>query len=119
MVGSYGTSSHNWEAYVAQIYDMGFATTVQENKPASNLKSYPNPVVDMFTVDFSLTKEATLGIGVFDMQGRMVKTLYSGFCHDGENTFSFNKSNLRAGTYFLEIRSDQNTILHEKIVIAD
>jgi hypothetical protein len=119
MAGSYGNSG-SWDAYVAQIYDAAFATAVTENQlPVTNLKAYPNPVVDRFNVEFSLGADSKTEIGVYDMEGRIVKSLYSGFCHSGENQFSFNKANLSSGTYFLLIRTDASEVLHEKIVVTN
>jgi hypothetical protein len=119
MAGSYGNGG-SWDAYIAQIYDAGFATAVTENQlPATSLKAYPNPVVDRFNVEFSLGVDSKTEIGVYDMEGRMVKSLYSGFCHSGENQFSFNKANLGSGTYFLLIRTDASEVLHEKIVVTN
>jgi hypothetical protein len=119
MNGSYGNASNKWDAYVAQIYDAGFATAVPENHAFSKLKTFPNPVEDLFTVDFNTTRDSDLDIAVYDMEGRMVKELYKGFCHEGENEFTFNKSNLARGTYLLSIRTKDEVVLHEKIVIAD
>jgi len=122
MAGSFGGTGNAWNAYVAQIYDAGFATGVTEPQKAAalELKAYPNPVVDRFTVEFTLQSDAQhTSIAVYDLQGKVVKDLYTGFCHEGENQFSFDKSNLSAGTYFLIIRTESNEVLHEKIVVAD
>jgi hypothetical protein len=120
MSGSFG-SSGSWDAYVAQIYDAGFATNVAEvQAPPSDLKTFPNPVMDMFSVDFTLeTNSEKTDIAVYDMQGRMVKDLFCGFCHEGGNTFSFNKANLTSGTYFLIIRAGAEKVMHQKIIVAD
>jgi hypothetical protein len=120
MSGSYGNTSNRWDAYVAQIYDAGFATGITEQHSLSGLKTYPNPVSDFFMVEFSVSKDTDANIAIYDMQGRVVKELYKGFCHEGENNFSFNKSNLSPGTYFLIIRTESNkTVVHEKLVIAE
>ena len=77
-------------------------------------------MVDRFTVEFTLQSDAQhTSIAVYDLQVKVVKDLYTGFCHEGENQFSFDKSNLSAGTYFLIIRTESNEVLHEKIVVAD
>ncbi len=119
MNGSYGNTSNRWDAYVAQIYDAGFATAVPENNPIRNLKTFPNPVENLFTVEFNTDKDAKMDIAVYDMQGRMVKALFNGFCHEGENEFTFNKSNLSRGTYLLVLRSNENLTFHEKIIVTD
>ncbi len=120
MSGSYGNASNTWEAYVAQIHDAGFATNIQE--PVSKqleLKTFPNPVKDIFTVDFTSDQDVNINVSIYDMEGRVVKDLYTGFCHQGENTFWFNKANLSSGSYILRIQAGDNKLLHQKIVIAE
>jgi hypothetical protein len=120
MAGAFGNTSHSWDAYVAQIYDNTYVTGVPEHVSGmTNIKTFPNPVQDMFSLNFSMDKDARIDIAVYDVQGRMVKSLYSGWCHEGENNFSFNKSNLSSGVYYLQIKSEGNNIQNEKIVVAD
>ncbi|HXC05668.1 MAG TPA: T9SS type A sorting domain-containing protein [Bacteroidia bacterium] len=120
MAGAFGTTSNVWGAYVAQIYDAGFATGIPAATNLATVKTYPNPVMDMFSLDFSMNKdEEKVDIGVYDMQGRLVKDLYNGFCHEGENTFSFNKANLSQGTYLLLIRAGGEQVAHDRIIVAD
>jgi len=120
MAGAFGTTTNVWGAYIAQIYDAGFATGITPLVNAGSLKAYPNPVVDLFSLDFSLDKDADkVDISIYDIQGRMVKDLYNGFCHEGENTFSFNKANLSPGTYFLLIRAGAQRVMHQQIIVAD
>jgi hypothetical protein len=122
MSGAYGDANHLWQGYVAQIYDPSFATGIADGQLAVRdaVKTYPNPVVDFFAVDFTLKKDAgEVLINLFDTQGRVVKELYSGYGHEGENTLSFNKAGMSAGTYFLVIRTSSNQLMHEKIVITN
>jgi hypothetical protein len=117
--GSTGNASHSWDSWNAEIH-MNLATGIPEPvNPVSSFKAYPNPVIDIFRVEFSIEQDAKTEIALYDMQGRLVKALYSGYCMAGENSFSFNKSNLSKGTYFLSIKTNSNTVRNEKIVIAD
>jgi hypothetical protein len=118
MSGSYGNSSNTWEAYVAQIHDAGFALGVpSDTKPQLSMKTYPNPVRDIFSVDFSAIQDGKIDVTLYNMEGQVVKALYNGYCHQGENTFWFNQSNLSAGTYELIIRTSDNQLLHQKLVV--
>ncbi len=82
-------------------------------------KVFPNPISNIFSVEFSLTENVNLNIAVIDINGKTVKELYSGIATIGDNIFSFDKSNLSGGTYFLVIKSNSQTIKNEKIVIAN
>ncbi|HEV7232028.1 MAG TPA: T9SS type A sorting domain-containing protein [Bacteroidia bacterium] len=117
--GSVGNSSHAWDSWNAEIH-MPLATGIADQpKTMTSFRAYPNPVLDIFRVEFSVEKNVNVAIALFDLQGRVVKELYSGPCMEGENTFSFNKTNLSPGTYFLNVKTADNQIRNEKIVIAD
>lgn len=118
MNGMYGNSSNSWNTWIAEIYDNS-TTGMTENMSANSLSVFPNPVVETFSVEFTLTESANLEIGIFDISGKMVKELYKGKGLQGDNFFSFNKANLPAGTYFLIINNNSKTIKNEKIIIAN
>jgi cytoskeletal protein RodZ len=84
----------------------------------NEVKVYPNPIWDVFTVEFPLTESCPLNISVVDMGGRIVKELYNSVGTPGSNVFSFNKANLATGDYMLVIRTNENVIRNEKIVVA-
>jgi hypothetical protein len=46
-------------------------------------------------------------------------TLFEGLVNAGKNQFTFNKSNLESGIYYIKIMSSNRTIQNEKIVIAN
>ncbi len=117
MVGS-GNTTHLWETWIAEIHG-NITTGINENANPHNLKLFPNPVVEAFTIEFTLNENVNLEIDIVDISGRMVKELYNGKGLEGENVFSFNKANLSAGTYFLVIKNNANIIKNEKIIIAD
>jgi hypothetical protein len=117
MNGMFGNSSNEWDTWIAEIH--GTPNGVSEQTATNNLSVYPNPVIDVFTVEFEMPTTDNVEIAVYDMTGRVVKELYSGKANAGTNNFSFNKANLSAGTYFLSIKSSSNTIKNEKIIIAN
>lgn len=120
MQGSIGNANNHWDAWNAEIHSNPVVTGIQEPATSvSQLKTYPNPVTDRFMVDFTIDKPEKVAIAVYDLQGRIVKKLYEGLCQAGENNFSFTKSNLSPGTYFLIIRTNTNTVRNEKIIVAD
>ena len=118
MNGMYGTSANIWNTWIAEIHDNG-STGIEEEQSKNPVKVYPNPIVETFAVDFTLEANTNLNISIVDINGRTVKELLKGKALQGENNFSFNKSNLANGTYFLIIKSDTTTFKNEKIIIAN
>ena len=86
---------------------------------ADGSKVFPNPVTSNFSLEFSLENNCSLEISVEDMNGRLVKNLYSGKGSEGLNEFSFNKANLANGVYFIRIAADGLLKKTEKIVVAE
>ncbi|HTB05822.1 MAG TPA: T9SS type A sorting domain-containing protein [Bacteroidia bacterium] len=118
MSGMFGTASNQWDTWIAQIYDATY-TGINNISTASTTKVYPNPIIDMFKVEFTLTESIDLQMNIEDINGKVVKELYTGTGNAGDNVFSFNKANLSAGIYFLIIKSNSQIIKSEKIVITN
>lgn len=116
MNGMYGTSSNVWNTWIAEIHDNQVGIS-EQNKQAQKLKVFPNPIVESFTIEFTLENSTNLLIEVIDVNGKLVKELYNGKGVSGTNNFSFNKANLANGTYFLTIKNNSNIIKNEKIII--
>ncbi len=116
MNGMYATSANKWNTWVAEIHDNEVGIK-EKSKANSDIKVYPNPIVETFNIEFSLDNNTELNIEVIDITGKTIKVLYNGKGIHGLNNFSFNKSNLSSGTYFLVIKNNSKTIKNEKIII--
>lgn len=109
----------HWDTWIAEIH-AGIPTGINKPEELQRSKVFPNPVREStFTVAFSLGENTALQISLVDINGRLVKDLYSGTAAAGNNEFSFNKANLSPGVYILNIRSAKQLIRNEKIVIAN
>ena len=116
--GMFGNSSNKWDTWVAEIHDNEVG--IKENSISSNGgKIYPNPVVNIFSVEFALENQTQLNINITDISGKTIKELYRGKANQGTNIFTFNKANLPAGTYFLTIRDESTIYKNEKIIISE
>ncbi|MDZ4679620.1 MAG: T9SS type A sorting domain-containing protein [Saprospiraceae bacterium] len=118
MNGMYGTTSSNWDTWIAEI--TGTSTTGIENLNASSrFQVYPNPVFQEFKTRFELAEKAEISIDIYDVQGKLVQPLFKGLAHAGINQFTFNKANLATGAYFVTITLNHQIIKNEQIIIAD
>lgn len=118
MNGMFGNTSNTWDTWIAEIRD-NTTLGINETQPKEEIKVFPNPIVETFTVEFNLLENTNLVISIFDISGKLIKELYNGKGLSGENVFSFNKANLAKGTYFLIINNTAQTIKNEKITIAN
>ncbi len=115
--GSYG-SSNTYETTVAKI-GLVKNSGINESQVKTNNNSsvFPNPVTDIFTIDFDLKQRSDISIAVYDMSGRMIEMLYKGLTEAGDQRFSFNKAALKPGVYSLSIQRDGDETISKKIVV--
>ncbi|MBK9982806.1 MAG: T9SS type A sorting domain-containing protein [Saprospiraceae bacterium] len=119
MSGMYGTTSNDWATWIAEITGSGSMTGIETVNNDSKFRVYPNPAYQEFKTEFELAANAKITIAIYDDQGKLVKSLFNGSGISGKNQFTFNTSNLRPGTYFISINSNNQLLKNEKIIIAD
>jgi len=115
--GSYGTTDHKWNAWNAEVHDQS-SQGIAETGSNNGLKIFPNPITETFSVEFTLGENTVLNISLLDISGKLVKELYSGGALKGENNFSFCRSSLSKGVYFLQIKDKAGIFRNEKIVVG-
>jgi hypothetical protein len=124
LAGCYGANivspsvNNTWKTWAAEVY--GSPNLGLNNiSTSSTIKMFPNPTYDLINIYFTTeTFEKTI-IQIFDINGRVVKTLYSDVPKVGENKLTFNKDALTAGTYFVNISTTSKTLKNEKLIILD
>jgi hypothetical protein len=90
--------------------------------PLQLYASYPNPMVDMTNLVFSLPKQSSVSLGIFDAGGRRIRNLMTGQAASGYHVIPFNGKDdagmvLPAGVYFYKLVVD-NQQMTRKLVIA-
>jgi len=101
--GIVGFSSTPLKFFVKPV--LASSTSIDKGaKKSSDLKAYPNPVIDKLTVDFNTTVQ-TANIEVFDIQGRLVLS-NTDEREIGQNSVKLDVSTLNKGFYFVRIGAD-------------
>ncbi len=85
------------------------------------IKMGPNPFNQQLTINFRIGKEANLAILIFDINGKLVKTLYDAKVSNGEHSIEWNGKNtigndLNPGTYIIQFQTSNRNPLSFKIV---
>jgi len=120
LAASYGTNvsgqlNNTWKTWIAQVGDG--ASSIGEGTEASNLLVYPSPAIDLFYLEFAVKDREQHTITLHDLRGNLVKQLYQDTPNPGDYRLSFNRGQLAAGEYILSIRTNDQRIAHEKLVI--
>lgn len=93
---------------------------VANNNFVSNnfsLNSFSNPFSNSTTISFTLSQSENVILKVFDMNGRLIKTLTDNVFEEGEHQIEFNAEKINAGIYFLQFQSGE-IFQTEKLIVT-
>ncbi|HCA42052.1 MAG TPA: hypothetical protein DEP28_02225 [Bacteroidetes bacterium] len=73
--------------------------------PVSNIlhQNFPNPFNPETNINFSINKTGKTTLNIYDINGKLIKQLYSGVLNSGNYSFQFKSENLSSGIYFYEL----------------
>lgn len=74
-----------------------------------NFTVKPNPATTFAELTYSLTNDANTTIGIYDISGKLVMSLFTGNATAGEHTIMINTSNLTSGVYSIIINANGAT----------
>jgi hypothetical protein len=66
-------------------------------------QNFPNPFNPTTLIEFELLQDADVEVKVFDLAGKEVAILHSGFLSSGEYKFKFDASGFPSGIYLYQI----------------
>ena len=90
--------------------------------PAVRLASKPNPFLSSTDVSLSIVSGQKGLLAVYDVTGRLVRTLYSGYLPEGVHAFRWDgKENtglqVRSGVYFVRFQGKSNTVTGKLVLL--
>ena len=72
--------------------------------PSFNLiQNYPNPFNPKTSIEFDLFIDTDVEITVYNVEGKLVKTIFDGFLLKGNHKFDFDASELSSGIYLYKV----------------
>lgn len=111
----FNTNYNCFNNWIAQITDvkLGIYENVNNN---FKLSLIPNPVIDLFSLEFEIPIITTTRIEMIDVYGNLVKVLFEGKLQSGKNLLTFNRHAISKGTYFITIKTNNNILKTEKMI---
>lgn len=85
--------------------------------PIYHLKVFPNPAKESIIIDFQSIKKEQVTINLKDINGKVVKQVYSGNIKKGFNHILLSLNEFSNGFYFLEMNFNDYTIT-DKLIIS-
>lgn len=89
-----------------------------ENFSESGLKISPNPATNSTTISFSFSQSKNVSIKIFDVNGRLIKTLADNVFEEGEHSVEWNAEDVKTGIYFLQIQTN-DFMKTEKVIVSN
>jgi hypothetical protein len=78
---------------------------------------YPNPFNPTTTIPVTLAREAQVKLAVYDVRGRLVRTLQDGTLPAGEHSFQFQGDGLGSGAYLCRLETPQGVMTRRMTLI--
>ena len=78
--------------------------------------AYPNPFNPSTNIEFELSKSTNVSLEIFDIMGRKVAELISGYQQAGLSRVKWDAVNISSGIYFVKLRSE-GKVLTQKIML--
>ncbi|MFA6923191.1 MAG: T9SS type A sorting domain-containing protein [Bacteroidales bacterium] len=82
----------------------------------NSLDVYPNPASSSATITYTLQNTSDVNINVYDLQGRVVKSIVLTRQTKGKHNTEINCSSLSSGTYVLEYRTTEKSSTAKLII---
>lgn len=91
---------------VVDYIDVAFVSNTANLENTNDLKVFPNPIDDIINLEYALSKNETVNISIFDVQGRLLSTLLAENQFAGIQKASFNLADfgLTKGVFLLKIQ---------------
>lgn len=111
-IGDFGTPGGAWDDTLSTINDNGIGLPNE----FVLYPAYPNPFNPTTTIQFSVETQHAVSLHIFDITGRLVKTVVNGKLVSGEHIVKWNASNQPSGMYFVKLSmgSQQQT---QKVIL--
>lgn len=88
------------------------------NAQSFEIKTIPNPSSDVVRIEYTLTDIATVQLGLYDVAGRLVKSISSGTQLKGNYFFNVDVKDLTAGIYNVVLNSSKGSF-STKITVVE
>lgn len=90
---------------------------VSEPKSFTLHPAFPNPFNPSTTISYQLSADSYVELSIYDVNGRMVETLFSGVKAAGDHLIQWQAGHLPSGVYFIQLRSGNFKQIQKALLI--
>jgi uncharacterized delta-60 repeat protein len=115
---SYGSTTYYDYVTIKYIQTQGIEeSNVTAKLINDNFTVRPNPVKSLTVIRYSLSAKHKVSLNLYDISGRLVKTLVDEYKNLGNYQLTLNTNNLSAGVYFLSLETQNKRVIERLVVV--
>ncbi|MCK5136790.1 MAG: T9SS type A sorting domain-containing protein [Bacteroidales bacterium] len=116
--GGYPVGNLNYFPELKAQWETGVGVGIETlfNKTNSNLRNYPNPFNNTTIIAFELENSSNISLEVYDITGRMVRSLVSEFRTAGSHEVNFDAAGIPGGMYFYKLDNGYRVQVNNMII---
>ncbi len=95
----------------------GIEESVEKNAKLQSLELLPTPAASFSTITYSLSRPVKISLRLYDVVGRLVKLLDTGYKNTGLHKYNLDLRGLANGTYFLVIEADSEKHTSSLVIV--
>lgn len=85
-------------------------------------QNYPNPFSQQTTIHYTLINSSDVSLGIYNVNGELVRTLHNGYQFNGDYSFSWNGqneagANLYTGVYFYRLQVGDRSVARKMFML--
>ncbi|MEM9986335.1 MAG: TonB-dependent receptor plug domain-containing protein, partial [Bacteroidota bacterium] len=103
---------------VAEVVGETLSKDLVEVGDELELNVSPNPSQDVFAIDFQLPEAQSLKLEIYDLQGRLVHTVFEGYKEIGNHMYFWEGGEQPAGSYLFKLQGE-SVFGYSKIQLLD
>lgn len=81
-------------------------------------QNYPNPFNPETRINYQISKDGNLNLSVYDINGKLVSTIFDGFRNAGYYSVTFNAADLASGAYYYRIQFENSFDKVMKMIVV-
>jgi len=116
----YGTARPQYAAVDIGAYELQQGSELTENvlpTTTSLAQNYPNPFNPETTINFTIAKDASINLTMYNAKGEIAKSLVNNFLKAGCHSVNFNAIGLNSGVYIYKLTTPENSFVKKMLLV--
>jgi len=111
-INSGGVTTHNISMSPVSDSDI-----VQPPAEMVSLINYPNPFNPETNIQFELSDDSNITLGVYNVKGQLIEQLFGGRLNKGVHRLLWDASSQASGIYFVALQSEGGCVIHKMVLM--